>query len=165
MSNTVKPQTDFIQHPKFTQLWKDSGFDSKRIVEAVQANKGQGELIEGSLKAPSAGAARYTDKGEAFKFGENLGSAQFKAKIDKPGQYLVFHDSICKVWKTCGQPSGDLTLDFIPQGLKDWLTLKFALDQAPAPANNPPPSNDGREVTPAVSGKRGKVPAVATPVA
>ena len=157
--NTIKPQTQFVQHPKFTQLWKDCGFDSKRIVEAVQANKGQAELIEGSVKAPSAGAARYTDKGDAFKFGENLGSAQFKAKTDKPGQYLVFHDAICKVWKTCGQPSGDLTLDFIPQGLKDWLTLKFAIETKPTEEAKPEAASNGKR-----NGKRNgtvKAPVIA----
>lgn len=113
------------------------------------------------------GGVKTVSKGLEFRFNESTQST-YVGKANNASRFMSWHDDVARLFKKHGDPHTELTTAFLPVSVKFWLDATFAKpDAAPSP-DNTPPSNGGREVTPAVapapaasSSKRGKTPAVA----
>lgn len=111
-------------------------YDTAKLVNAVQASLNSAVGTEGDAKRSAVRLTGATIngskvKGAGFKFNESLPIA-YAGKTDAPARFAQWHDATAKLFKLCGDPSGEITVDVIPVSLKVWLDDKFSVTAKPA---------------------------------
>lgn len=110
---------------------KAGRYDTTKLVNAVQASLNSATRTESG--AVKRGNVKLISKEAEFAFTET-NTDKYLGKTDAPARFARWHDAQARLFKVCGEPSGEITADVIPAGLRTWLNDKFSLDKAPAPA-------------------------------
>jgi hypothetical protein len=109
-------------------------YDTDKLVNAVQASLNSAvqtkeESTRGGVKLVGLIVDGERIKGGSFKFNEST-SATFEGRTDAPARFARWHDATARLFKVCGEPSGELTPSILPASLKVWLDDKFLLTPA-----------------------------------
>jgi len=139
-------KSTFTLNAHIDRMLTDSRYDTAKLINAVQASLNSASQTK---EESSRGNVRLVSKEADFRFTEST-QATYLGKTDAPARFARWHDSQARMFKVCGEPSGELTSSVLPASLKSWLDEKFSLDKVPAPAKGKRNGNIDKVPAPAI---------------
>ena len=110
-----------------------------RMLETAEVNVGQllnaCQSAANDVPAEFAGSKRsaFVPKAKGTEVHWNETDKQeFKGKSNSPLAFVSWHDATAKLHKAHGAPSGEMTPDSVPSGLRIWLETKFLTEAGKA---------------------------------
>lgn len=124
------------------EMLKAEDYNVEQLVNACQSAMNDAQGIEGAAKRGAVkGGLNYKTDGtlaiKDMKWTETL-PIEYTAKQTAPIEFVKFNDSLERLFKVCGNPSGELSLGLVPAYLRDWIGKfhKNYVKPAPAKARN-----------------------------
>jgi len=163
----------FEINPFIERMLDAAGYDSGRVHRAANSTYVEAKLDDSKSKAERTDvkikeAPKNGKKPATFGFSEKETTVDnYVGRANGPSRFMAWHDAQAKVWKTCGEPSDEVTTAIMPIHVCTWLatfrktpeiTASESLAQAHRNAGNlhaagAAEANGQRSVTPEPAGQ------------
>lgn len=132
----MKTKRIVVLNPYIAGALKDEGHDIAQVTNALQSAANDVVGTEGGTKSSDVTKGKK-EKRDIVKWTDKT-TVDYVAVPSGPLQFLAWHDAMSNVFDKHGQPSGEVTIEIVPQSHKNWLdAIKLKRVAREAKGNGP----------------------------